>query len=677
MLTSAPYISSPDGTKRKRIEQVAGERAAEEAPPYVSSPRTRTMAPPLPGSPRTPTRFEPPAAVPGSAVWTNLSTPSAQEDATSAAPDASFCSSCIPHAAVAKHSALTAALAAAADSPERGTSTASSSATAPLPHPRSADRFVPARSGVDAAFLDGFASCLHLQGSASRAQSGSAAGEAGSGRCAAGVQYNALVSEALAPLGRRAGAGDGAATATATLQYQPERAPPRPASARLHSERAARLLSSEGGGGGGGGVPHAALRRTYLANRALLSAGGAAAAAGASRGRRGARHISGTPEKILDAPDLLDDYYLNLLSWSSRNLLAVALGRTVYLWNARSGAITQLAQTAALDDYVSSLSFSPDGTKIAVGTSSALVQLFDVGALRLEHSYEDHNRRVGSLAWNHHPGGGGGAVFSSGSRDATIVTHDARAPQRCARLRGHCSEVCGLAWSPDGRQLASGGNDNLLKIWDASCVSSAVGGLAPVGCGSGGVAAGDAEESWRLRHGHGGQSRFTLSAHCAAVRALAWCPLRRHLLASGGGTADRTIRFWNTGTGKQRNYICTQSQVCSLMWSKHEMELVSSHGFAMRDSAGGHSNGGGGGESAPNNQLTLWSYPSLTKMAELTGHTKRVLHMAMSPGGETVVSGAADETLRFWKLFPAAGKPRPRTARRGAKRGGFGMLSIR
>ena len=38
-------------------------------------------------------------------------------------------------------------------------------------------------------------------------------------------------------------------------------------------------------------------------------------------------------------------------------------------------------------------------------------------------------------------------------------------------------------------------------------------------------------------------------------------------------------------------------------------------------------------------------------MAELTGHTSRVLHLAQSPDGETVVSGAADETLRFWKVF--------------------------
>lgn len=72
--------------------------------------------------------------------------------------------------------------------------------------------------------------------------------------------------------------------------------------------------------------------------------------------------------------------------------------------------------------------------------------------------------------------------------------------------------------------------------------------------------------------------------------------------------------------------------MCALQWNKHERELLSSHGYSQ-------------------NQLCLWKYPTMTKMAELTGHSARVLHMAQSPDGTTVVSAAADETLRFWKCF--------------------------
>ena len=90
--------------------------------------------------------------------------------------------------------------------------------------------------------------------------------------------------------------------------------------------------------------------------------------------------------------------------------------------------------------------------------------------------------------------------------------------------------------------------------------------------------------------------------------------------------------MWNTQTGAQLQSVDTKSQVCALQWAKHEKELVSAHGYS-------------------HNQVALWKYPSMVKAAELTGHTSRVLHMAQSPDGQTVVTAAADETLRFWKIL--------------------------
>lgn len=63
--------------------------------------------------------------------------------------------------------------------------------------------------------------------------------------------------------------------------------------------------------------------------------------------------------------------------------------------------------------------------------------------------------------------------------------------------------------------------------------------------------------------------------HLAAVKAIAWSPHQHGLLASGGGTADRCLRFWNTLTGQALQSTDTGSQVCNLAWSKHANELVS------------------------------------------------------------------------------------------------------
>lgn len=76
-----------------------------------------------------------------------------------------------------------------------------------------------------------------------------------------------------------------------------------------------------------------------------------------------------------------------------------------------------------------------------------------------------------------------------------------------------------------------------------------------------------------------------MTAHAAAVKALAWCPFQSNLLASGGGTADRSIKFWNTHTGALLNSIDTGSQVC---WRPHCIGLSDClslpaklhHGFA-------------------------------------------------------------------------------------------------
>ena len=159
-----------------------------------------------------------------------------------------------------------------------------------------------------------------------------------------------------------------------------------------------------------------------------------------------------------------------------------------------------------------------------------------------------------------------------------------------------------MKWSYDDRELASGGNDNQLLVWNQQS----------------------------------SQPLLRFNEHTTAVKAIAWTPHQHGILASGGGTADRRLRFWNTAIDTHLNCVDTGSPVCNLVWRKNVNELVSTHGYSQ-------------------NQIMVWRYPSMSKLATLTGHTLRVLYLAISPDGQTIVTGAGDETLGSIS-FPSSGK---------------------
>lgn len=106
--------------------------------------------------------------------------------------------------------------------------------------------------------------------------------------------------------------------------------------------------------------------------------------------------------------------------------------------------------------------------------------------------------------------------------------------------------------------------------------------------------------------------------HKAAVKAIAWSPHHRGLLLSGGGSEDRTLRFWDTLAGRCVQVVNTGSQVrfslwytfqvCNVAWSKHSAEYVTTHGYSL-------------------NHVALWKYPNPRPVNTLLGHDCRVVYM--------------------------------------------------
>jgi len=308
------------------------------------------------------------------------------------------------------------------------------------------------------------------------------------------------------------------------------------------------------------------------------------------------RKIPKYPYKQLDAPGLRDDFYLNLLDWSSENFLSIGLDRKLYTWSAYNNKSHLITELESDTDYIGAIAWSQNGHYIALGNNSGEIRLYDIVKCKPIFQIQSHNMRIGSLAWN-------GNLLASGSRDKKIVVTDIRSTQSLFSITAHKQEICGLKWSFDENLLASGGNDNKVNIFS-------------------------------LRQ----QKDFArFSSHSAAVKALAWSPHQTNILATGGGTSDKTIRFWNLHNSQEIDCVDSGSQVCNLMYSKNVNELVSTHGYSL-------------------NQVNVWKCPQMERIAGLTGHSMRVLYLAGSPCGENIVTGAGDETLMFWNVFPPVEK---------------------
>lgn len=330
-----------------------------------------------------------------------------------------------------------------------------------------------------------------------------------------------------------------------------------------------------------------------------------------------AKKIPTGPDRVLDAPALVDDFYLNLLAWSLTNLLAIGLEDAVYVWNASTGSVGLLCELPNRS-IATSLRWSDDGSYISIGKDDGHIEIWDIETntkLRTLNC-DNHQSRVALSAWNRH-------ILTTSSRAGTIYNSDVRLPSHVtSKFEGaHSAEVCGLEYNKSGQQLASGGNDNLVCIWDIRQSTQGIDKALPL---------------------------FTKTSHTAAVKALSWCPYQSNLLASGGGSNDKSINFWNTISGARVNTIETGSQISSLNWgyaSGTGMEVVATHGF-------------------PTNNISLFNYPTLQKTGLIqNAHDSRILGGCLSPDRLTLATVAGDESLKFWSLFDLY-KPRAKASLR-------------
>lgn len=307
------------------------------------------------------------------------------------------------------------------------------------------------------------------------------------------------------------------------------------------------------------------------------------------------QEINTTETRILDAPGICNDYYSSIMDWGVySNMVGVALGSDLYVWKEIRGGVREptLLTTLANDEKVMSVLMGHDNY-VMIGTEEGRIEVWDFARELQIRTLRGHTAHIGTLDQHQH-------ILSSGSRDTSIINWDLRMreAQICQITHQHTREVCVLKWNANGSLLASGGTDEALCLW--SMTNRAL-------------------------------EKKIESAHRATIKALAWCPLQSNLLASGAGTDDGCIKFWQTHSHTLLDTINTGAQISALRWCESGSQLISAHGYSS-------------------NEIVLWRYPTMRPLARLSSHTGRVLGIALSPDQSTLLSASADETLRYWQI---------------------------
>ncbi|KAH8116213.1 WD40-repeat-containing domain protein [Phellopilus nigrolimitatus] len=333
-------------------------------------------------------------------------------------------------------------------------------------------------------------------------------------------------------------------------------------------------------------------------------------------------NLCATPETCLGAPGLDDDFYSRLAAWSNKDLLAVAMRSSVVFRNMKTQTIGRVAGINP-DESATCINWSPDSASLAVGNDCGHVRVYEPDSHLLVRDFAPHHEKdfVGDFSWKD------SNVMTVGYQTGQMRQFDIRVPKGGKNIRSHKARICGVEWSPDGRFLATGGGDGIVVCWDARASKSHPLGildLNSLGC------------RWRARK------------HLSTVKAMAWCPWSPDLLATGGGTKDGAIRFWDATHGRQKKLVInTNSQVTSLHFAPSCREIVSTHGYAFAASDGAVA------LPAPRrHSILVHSYPR----GELTGKVfdaphGRITHSCLSPDGTRLVTCGSDDSIRIYKVF--------------------------
>ncbi|KAJ7166772.1 hypothetical protein C8R46DRAFT_951385, partial [Mycena filopes] len=283
---------------------------------------------------------------------------------------------------------------------------------------------------------------------------------------------------------------------------------------------------------------------------------------------------------------------------------------------------------------VSSVAFSPDGTRIVSGSNDKTVRVWDTETqAQIGAPLEGHTGTVSSVAFSPD-----GARIVSGADDKTVRVWDTEAQTQIgAPLEGHTGTVSSVAFSPDGTRIVSGSYDNTVRVWDTETqtqigapLEGHTGGVSSVAFSPDGtrIVSGSYDNTVRVWDTETQtQIGAPLEGHTGGVSSVAFSPDGTRIVS---GSNDKTVRVWDTET---------QAQIGAPL--EGHTGTVSSVAFSPD---GAHIVSG-----SSDDTVRVWDTEAQTQIgAPLEGHTGTVSSVAFSPDGTHIVSGSSDDTVRVW-----------------------------
>ncbi|MFL5588616.1 MAG: WD40 repeat domain-containing serine/threonine protein kinase [Ktedonobacteraceae bacterium] len=244
------------------------------------------------------------------------------------------------------------------------------------------------------------------------------------------------------------------------------------------------------------------------------------------------------------------------------------------------------------------------------------------------YTFLGHSDQVWSVAWSPD-----GKRIASASSDETAQVWDATDGNHLNVYLGHSDSVYAVGWSPDGMRIASGSYDKTVQIWDATYGdhfytytghSSWVWSVAwsPDGKRIASAGGDTTVQLWDATSGH---RFYTYTGHSASVYAVAWSPDGKHIASA---SSDGMVQVWDAATGDQiYTYQPYSSPMWSVGWSPDSKRISSA---------------------SSEGTVQVWDAVNGGHLYIYYGHSDFVRAVAWSPDGKRIASAGDDRTVQLW-----------------------------